>query len=406
MDEMRILVIDEVHVKSAIGEFEASCPSLPINLFEEWDLGQRADQDPKELVARAKEINPMIMVIGGSHVLGDFKIATEVFMSAPALGYVIRAGVGTDHVNKQAATEARVRVINEPFGNNESTAEWALRLVLAALRGDRKGNHQEIILPREIFSVPVDEFRESHDFRLRTKNQDRQVKEKLARDVEHILSPNTMSQIEQLNDKRIGILGFGHIGSTVARKLWQLKEAYKLNLKILVYNHVDSHDLQAAKKRAEAEKLFDFQFLESAEQLFQQAEIITVHISGIRENEGFIDIRLLDGSIIEILVNTSRDFVVDHEDMLTFFDRNSKFKYFTDFAVGPYFKLPLLDRVVASNHIAGITRSANLAVWKNVGKIIVSIMKEFAGENMPNNYPYNIVNSPLHGGWREKYIAN
>jgi len=60
---------------------------------------------------------------------------------------------------------------------------------------------------------------------------------------------------------------------------------------------------------------------------------------------------------------------------------------------------------VASYHIAGISHTANQAVWKNVGKIIISIMKEFIGERNPKDYPYNIVNLPLHGDWRKNYRA-
>ncbi len=62
------------------------------------------------------------------------KLTPEVLEGNRRLKAVVRAGVGTDNIDKPAATRAGIVVMNTPTGNTLSTAEHAITLMLALSR--------------------------------------------------------------------------------------------------------------------------------------------------------------------------------------------------------------------------------------------------------------------------------
>ena len=61
------------------------------------------------------------------------KITADVLAGNHKLKAIVRAGVGTDNIDKDAATRLGIVVMNTPAGNTLSTAEhtWALILALS-----------------------------------------------------------------------------------------------------------------------------------------------------------------------------------------------------------------------------------------------------------------------------------
>src|SRR5262245_33569442 len=61
------------------------------------------------------------------------KITAEALAGNHRLKAIVRAGVGTDNIDKEAATRQGIVVMNTPAGNTLSTAEhtWALMLALS-----------------------------------------------------------------------------------------------------------------------------------------------------------------------------------------------------------------------------------------------------------------------------------
>ena len=61
------------------------------------------------------------------------KITADVLAGNHRLKAIVRAGVGTDNIDKEAATRLGIVVMNTPAGNTLSTAEhtWALMLALS-----------------------------------------------------------------------------------------------------------------------------------------------------------------------------------------------------------------------------------------------------------------------------------
>ena len=62
------------------------------------------------------------------------KITAEALGGNQRLRAIVRAGVGTDNIDKQAATRQGIVVMNTPAGNTISTAEHAFALILALSR--------------------------------------------------------------------------------------------------------------------------------------------------------------------------------------------------------------------------------------------------------------------------------
>lgn len=62
------------------------------------------------------------------------KLTADVLEGQTRLKAIVRAGVGTDNIDKPAATRAGIVVMNTPAGNTVSTAEHAFALMLAMSR--------------------------------------------------------------------------------------------------------------------------------------------------------------------------------------------------------------------------------------------------------------------------------
>ncbi len=72
------------------------------------------------------------------------KLTPEVLEGNTKLRAVVRAGVGTDNIDKPAATRAGIVVMNTPAGNTISTAEHAVALMLAMSRNVAPANQSLI----------------------------------------------------------------------------------------------------------------------------------------------------------------------------------------------------------------------------------------------------------------------
>ena len=64
----------------------------------------------------------------------------ELIEAATNLKVIGRAGIGTDNVDKDAASKAGIIVMNTPFGNMITTAEHAIAMMLALNRQLMKGH--------------------------------------------------------------------------------------------------------------------------------------------------------------------------------------------------------------------------------------------------------------------------
>ncbi|MFP6655356.1 MAG: NAD(P)-dependent oxidoreductase, partial [Myxococcota bacterium] len=82
---------------------------------------------PDELLELIKEADGLI-------IRSNTKVTAEVFAAAKNLRIVGRAGIGIDNIDLAAATKSGVVVVNTPEGNNITTAEHAIALIVSLAR--------------------------------------------------------------------------------------------------------------------------------------------------------------------------------------------------------------------------------------------------------------------------------
>lgn len=81
-----------------------------------------------------QELAKMLAQFDGAVCRSGVKITSEALEGNDRLKGIARAGVGTDNIDKQAATRLGIVVMNTPTGNTISTAEHAFALMLGLSR--------------------------------------------------------------------------------------------------------------------------------------------------------------------------------------------------------------------------------------------------------------------------------
>lgn len=114
---MYILVPDNLHKAglALLNETEGLTVNAP---------GKMSRDDVKAVIAEA---DAMIVRSGT-------KADAELLSLAPKLKVIVRAGVGVDNIDLEAATAQNIVVMNAPQGNTVATAEHTLALMLALAR--------------------------------------------------------------------------------------------------------------------------------------------------------------------------------------------------------------------------------------------------------------------------------
>jgi glyoxylate reductase len=214
-------------------------------------IGPNADDSPythEELCALAAQVDGIVSL------LTDRIDADVVRAGAGRLRVVGNVAVGYDNVDVRAAAEHGIVVCNTPGVLDETTADLAFLLMLAAAR------------------LASDAERD-----LRAGRWDRwDVNQYLGRDV---------------HDAVLGIVGFGRIGRAVAAR------ATGFGMRII--HHARHHTNVAG-------------YVADLDRLLAHADVVTLHVPGGAETHHLIDARRLGlMKPTAVLVNTARGTVVD-----------------------------------------------------------------------------------------------
>ncbi|MEO5913359.1 MAG: phosphoglycerate dehydrogenase [Luteolibacter sp.] len=202
----------------------------------------------------------LLKIIGDYHglvVRSETKVTPAVFAAAKNLKAIGRAGVGVDNIDRAAATDHGVVVMNTPSGNTISTAEHAFALMLSLARNIGQA-HSSMIAGR----------------------WDRK----------------TLQGVEMCG-KRLAILGMGRIGTEFA------KRAQAFGMIVVAYDPF----LTAA--RAQSLKV---ELAESAAEALTGADVVTLHIPLTPETQHILNaerIALMNPGAL--VVNCARGGLVD-----------------------------------------------------------------------------------------------
>ncbi len=117
----KILISDKIHDK-AIQEAET---------FADVDL--EFNLSPEQLVEKIKDYDALIIRSGT-------KVTKEVLDAASKLKIIGRAGVGLDNIDRKAAGEKKIEIVNSPEASTISVAELTIGSLLALMRNIHHGH--------------------------------------------------------------------------------------------------------------------------------------------------------------------------------------------------------------------------------------------------------------------------
>ncbi len=258
--------------------------------------------DRDELIAAVAEADALI-------VRSD-TVDASLLDAAPKLTLVIRGGAGYNNIDVEACTARNVIVMNTPGQNSNAVSELAMALMLGLYRS----------------LVPADTSTKAGEFR----------KSELTG--------------RELRGKKLGIHGFGYIGQLLAAK------ARGFRMDCYAYDPWVSPETAAT---------YDVQLVESAEELYRDADIVSVHIPKNSKTVGSVNYDLI--SLMRpngTLINTARAEVVDHDGLVRVLEERPAFRYGADVhpegdVAGEKRLSRFADRVLLMPHIGASTLESN-----------------------------------------------
>jgi D-3-phosphoglycerate dehydrogenase / 2-oxoglutarate reductase len=188
---------------------------------------------------KGEALKQALLEFDGAICRSGVTISGDILEGNRRLKAIARAGVGTDNIDKEAATRQGIIVMNTPTGNTLSTAEHTFALLLALSRSVAPAYHS-------LLSGKWD--RKSY-------------------------------MGTQVADKTLGIVGLGRIGQEVARR------AIAFQMRVLGYDPFLS---------AEQASRLGIQRVETVREMLPHVDYLTVHTPLTPETTNLIDKAALD----------------------------------------------------------------------------------------------------------------
>lgn len=265
-------------------------------------------------------------------VVRSTKVTAAAIDAADRLGLIVRAGAGTDTIDKAAASAAGVFVCNVPGRNAVAVAELTIGLLLA--------------IDRRIVDNTVD---------LRAGRWNKAE----------------YAGADGLAGKRLAIIGLGDIGLAVAER------AKALGLMVSAVRKPDrSHTSQAAIRS------IGVRMVEDLPTLLTEADIVSIHVPKSPDTVGMVDRQFLTAlGPGTILLNTSRGEVVDEAALLEALDAGTIRAGLDVWPSEPSTSTGDIDSalarhpaVVGTHHIGASTAQAQRSVAEGVSEVISSYL--------------------------------
>jgi D-3-phosphoglycerate dehydrogenase len=270
-----------------------------------------------------RALKQALLEFDGAICRSGVTISGDVLEGNRRLRAIARAGVGTDNIDKDAATRLGIIVMNTPTGNTISTAEHTFALMLALSR---------CIAPA--FSS------------LKAGKWDRK---------------SYMGT--QLADKTLGVIGLGRIGQEVA------KRAIAFQMRVLGYDPFLSHE-QAAK--------LGIQRVETVRDMLPHVDYLTVHTPLTPETTNLIDRAALE--IIKPgarLINCARGGIYNEAALVEGLQSGRLGGVALDvFAQEPCTDSPLfaMPNVVCTPHLGASTEEAQAQVAVEAVQLVINYL--------------------------------
>lgn len=239
-----------------------------LNILEDKGFNLVNTENPEAIILRSEDLN-------------DMEISKKL------IG-VSRAGAGVNNIPVDRLTENGVVVFNTPGANANAVSELVIASMIIAVRQ---------MIPANIWA-------------------------------ENLTGDNIPKQVEkgksqfkgtEIKGKTLGVIGLGSIGHLVANA------AIDLGMTVIGYDPYIKKD--------PADKLHRYiQRVDNLSDIYTTADFITIHVPAVESNHYLINEQAIEQMKNEaILLNFSRDVLVDNEAVLKALDNNQLQLYMTDF---------------------------------------------------------------------------
>ncbi|KRS13796.1 3-phosphoglycerate dehydrogenase [Roseovarius atlanticus] len=297
-----------------------------------------------------KDKDKLAEVIGeydGLAIRSATKVTPTILEAAKNLKVIGRAGIGTDNVDKAAASKKGVIVMNTPFGNMVTTAEHAIAMMFAVARQ----------IPEASASTHAGKWEKSKFMGV------------------------------ELTNKTLGIIGIGNIGGVVADR------ARGLKMKVIAYDPTLSEE-KIAQKGAEKVDL---------DTLLARSDFITLHTPLIDATRNILSRENLGKTKKGVrIVNCARGGLVDEAALAELLQSGHVAGAALDvFAEEPATENPLfgLPNVVCTPHLGAATSEAQENVALQVAEQMSDYLLTGAVTNALNMPSVTAEEAKVMGPW-------
>ncbi|TXH76504.1 MAG: phosphoglycerate dehydrogenase [Lysobacteraceae bacterium] len=330
-EDMKVLACDGIH-EDGLAMFREAGWTVEIS---------EPIKDPDNLAAALEGVDALL-------VRSATQVPAEAIESAKQLKVIGRAGAGVDTINVDAATARGIAVMNAPDGNTLAAAEHAISLLFALARH----------IPKADAGMKAGQW------------------------------PKAGLTGFELEGKRLGVIGLGRIGGTVARK------AQGIGMEVAA--HDPFLPASAAGKGSVA--------LKSLDDLLAWADIVTLHIPRTKETTHLLsEARLRSMKRGAYLINAARGGLVDEEALLRLLDEGHLAGAALDtFATEPLpadSPLRAHPRLILTPHLGASTSEAQQAVSTILARQIIDFIATGAVAGCVNLPPLTAEAAREVGPW-------
>ena len=297
-----------------------------------------------------KDKDRLLEVIGeydGLAIRSATKVTEKILNAAENLKVIGRAGIGTDNIDKVAASKKGVIVMNTPFGYMITTAEHAIAMMFAVARQ----------IPEASASTHGGKWEKSKFMGV------------------------------ELTNKTLGIIGIGNIGGIVANR------ARGLEMKVVAYDPTLSED-KIAEKGAEKVEL---------DELLARSDFITLHTPLLDATRNILSAENLAKTKKGVrIVNCARGGLVDEVALAELLKSGHVAgAAFDVFAEEPATENPLfnLPNVVVTPHLGAATTEAQENVALQVAEQMSDYLLTGAVTNALNMPSVTAEEAKVMGPW-------
>ncbi|GAA6164689.1 phosphoglycerate dehydrogenase [Pelagimonas sp. KU-00592-HH] len=297
-----------------------------------------------------KDKDKLAEVIGqydGLAIRSATKVTEKILENATNLKVIARAGIGTDNIDKEAASKKGVIVMNTPFGNMITTAEHAIAMMFAVARQ----------IPEASESTHAGKWEKSKFMGV------------------------------ELTNKTLGVIGAGNIGGIVCDR------ARGLKMKVIAYDPFLSEE-KADTMGVEKVELDD---------LLARADFITLHVPFTEATANILSRENLAKTKKGVrIINCARGGLVDEEALAEMLQSGHVAgAAFDVFKVEPAKENALfnLPNVVCTPHLGAATTEAQENVALQVAEQMSNYLLTGAVENALNMPSVTAEEAKVMGPW-------